>query len=196
MSKGYWVFRDIEDKLGVKRERQLAKSPDNLGKLLRFLRPKSGDKIIITPYVLNKENHFEFVSVYENPGRKKRAVERYMFLSLCEMPVKEALPVILLAKDLEQCVSEEEKTLWLRAASPVVDSARLLSRSDTGLGARTEITHPYLEKHRRRIIAQAEAAGIDYTQYALCKDSSIIHPEKSSSALQLLVATVISSIQN
>lgn len=195
MSKGYWVFRDIEDKLGVKRERQLAKSPDNLGKLLRFLRPKARDKILITPYVLNNENHFELVSVYENPARKRKAVERYMFLSLCELPAKEALPVIVLAKDLEQCVSDEEKALWLRIASPVVDSARLLSRSDTGLGARTEIRHPYLEKHRRYILAQAEAAGIDYTQYALCKDSSIIR-ETDNAALQLLVAAVLGSIQN
>ncbi len=194
MSEGYWVFRDIEVKLGVDRGRQIAKSPDNLGRLLRILRPKSRDRIILTPHVFQENTHFELVTVYANPAKRTKAVERYMFLAVCEQPAEDVLPVLTLAKDLEDCISEEERMLWLKAASPVVDSARMLGRSADGLGLSTEIAHPYLNKHRRKIINRAHRNGVDYTQYALYKDNDIVRPEPDGSALQLAVIAALSSL--
>ena len=194
MSEGYWVFRDIEVKLGVSRARQIAKRPDNLGKLLRILKPRSRNKITLTPYVLQNDTHFELVTVYENPKKRTKAAERYMFLALCENSAEEVMPILQLAKGLEDCVSKEEKMLWLRVAAPIVDSARMLSRSETGLGAPVEIAHPYLNKHRRKIIARAHEKGIDYTKYTLCKDNDIIKPEPDNSKIQLAVIAAMNSL--
>jgi len=161
MSDKYWVFEEVEKKFFLPEFLIFKKDPDNLGKLLRCLKIRNRSKTTLTQHILQRGNQFEFVTLYQN--RRHKAVERYAFMSVCEKPVEEVLPILTLAKDLDDCVDEEERKLWLRVAAPVADSAKILSRD---LGSPREIAHPYLQKHQQRIINQAEHKHITMNVYS------------------------------
>jgi hypothetical protein len=150
MSDKYWVFEEVEKKFFLPEFLILKKDPENIGQLLRCLRIRNRSKTTLTPHILQRGNQFEFVTLYQN--RRHKAVERYAFMSICEKPVEEVMPILTLAKDLDDCVNEEEVKLWLRVAAPVADSAKILSRD---MRHPREIAHPYLQKHQQRIIRKA-----------------------------------------
>ena len=157
MREGYWLYEGLENTLGIDRKRHILKSPDSIPDLVRLLHHKRGNRVKLTPTFLQRGNHFEFVTVYENKGRK--VAERYAFASICDQPVEEIMPVISLAKGLEDCVDEDEKRLWLRIASPVADSSILLRKQFQIVNT---IEHPYLEENKQIIVAEAHDRKIMY----------------------------------
>jgi hypothetical protein len=185
MKSSDWISDGIEKRVGWNLE-SFKKSPANIKTLLEKLGIRSRDKILVRPVVVQRDspdNHFEFSTVYENPKRRKRVVERYAFYSVCEQPVEEVESVVNLAKTYDDCVSDEERLLWLRVASPVVDSAGILS----SWGVSNKINNAYLQKHRRKIIARAQEKGITFHKYSLYCDNVQAKPKRNFSALQLAV---------
>ncbi|MBW3002854.1 hypothetical protein KY338_06870 [Candidatus Woesearchaeota archaeon] len=185
MTNSDWVSDGIEQLIGWHVE-SFKKSSSNIKTLLEKLGIRSRDKILVRPVVVQRDspdNHFEFSTVYENPGRRKRVVERYAFYSVCEHPVEEVEDVVNLAKTYDDCVSDEERLLWLRVASPVVNSAGVLSSR----GISNKINNAYLQKHRRKIISRAQEKGITFHKYSLYCDNIQAVPKKKCSAIQLAV---------
>ncbi len=196
MTGSNWVSDGIEHKIGC--IESFKKSPAAINTLLRKLRPKSRDKVTVTPVVVQRDhpnNHFEFFTFYENKSRRgRKALERYAFYSVCEKPVEDVEDIVNLAKTYDDCETEEERLLWLRVASPVVDSARLLSSH----GISNKISNSYLQKHRRKIIARAQERGIAFDKYSLYCDNAQARQRNSTrisnSALQLAVIAAIISL--
>lgn len=157
MSEGYWIYKGLEETLGIDRKRHIIKSPDSMPDLLRLLHHKRGNHVKLTPRFLQRGNHFEFVTLYENDSRK--VAERYAFASICDKPVKELMHVITLAKGLEDCADENEKQLWLRIAAPVADSSVLLRKEFQIVNS---ISHNYLEKNKHAVLDDAHERKIMY----------------------------------
>lgn len=189
MKSSDWVSDGIERRVGWHIE-SFKKSPANAQTLLEKLRIKSRDKILVKPVVVQRDspdNHFEFSTVYENPKRRKRVVERYAFYSVCEHPVEDVEDIVNLVKTYDDCNSDEERLLWLRVASPVVDSAGMLS----SWGVSNEISSAYLQRHRRKIISRAQEKGITFHEYSLYCDNIQAKPKRNFAALQLAVIEAI-----
>ncbi|MBD3303744.1 hypothetical protein GF343_01240 [Candidatus Woesearchaeota archaeon] len=185
MNSSDWISDGIEKRVGWNLG-SFKKSPANIQTLLEKLRIKSRDKILVRPFVVQRDcpdNHFELSTVYENPKSRKRVIERYAFYSVCEHPVEEVEDVVSLAKTYDDCDSDEERLLWLRVASPVVDSARILS----SWGVSNKINNDYLQKHRRNIISRAQEKSVTFHKYSLYCDNVQVRPKTDFSALQLAV---------
>ena len=157
MSEGYWIYNNLRNSFKIDADRQVVKSPDSIPELVRLLKHKRGDRVTLTPEFLQRDNHIEFITIYENEGCS--VAERYAFLSVCDTSVEELMPVITLAKDLEDCVTEDEKQLWLRIAAPVVDSSMMLREEFQIVN---KINHPYIEKNKEDIMTSASLKKILY----------------------------------
>lgn len=157
MSEGYWIYNNLRNSFNVEADRQILKSPDSITELVRLLKHKRGDRVTLTPEFLQRDNNIEFVTIYENKGIS--VAERYASLSVCDSSIEELMPVITLAKDLEDCVTEDEKQLWLRIAAPVADSS-MIFREEFQIINR--IDHPYLEKNKESIRIDAGLRKILY----------------------------------
>ncbi|MBW3004865.1 hypothetical protein KY310_03460 [Candidatus Woesearchaeota archaeon] len=195
MAGSNWVNEGIEDKVGC--IESFKKDPANIKTLLRKLRIKSRDQITLTPVVVqrnNPDNHFELFNLYENKSRGRKALERYAFYSVCDHPVEEVEEIVNLAQTYDDCSSEEEQLLWLRVASPVVDSARLLS----SFRVSNRISNEYLNRHRRMIIARAQERGVTFHKYSLYCDNVQARPKNSAGtshpAIQLAVIAALGTL--
>jgi len=167
MAQKYWVYGAVEEIFNIPAPAKLfKKDPDNLGKLLRSLCAKRKDKIRVFPEYIQKDNYFEFLSIYKNTANKKMVAERYASIKFSDLEIAKS-PVILLLQDLEDCEDEKTRRLWLRIASPLVDSAVFLR---TELKQPSWINHEYLEQNRKKIIKAAEEMNITYQVYSKYED--------------------------
>lgn len=172
----YWVYEAVEDVLGISAPAKLfKKDPENLGKLLRGLSAKRKDKICVFPEFIQKNNRFEFLTVYKNTANKKMVAERYASIKFADLKIAKS-PAITLLHDLKECEDEQTRRLWLRIASPLVDSAVLLK---TELKQPSWINQEYLEKNRKKIIQAAEEMNITYQVYSKYEDDKQLFCEST-----------------
>ena len=167
MAERYWIYEEVEKKFHIPAPLKLfKKNPDNLGELLRSLRLKKRDKVIITPEFVSQGNKLELITVYHNIPRRIKVAERYASMQYTS-PNNTFNPVIFLSNELKDCSTEQEKELWLRIAAPAVDSANILR---TEFRQPVQLNNPNLAKNRRKIIKEAHKRNITYQVYSKYQD--------------------------
>lgn len=167
MAKRFWIYEEVEKKFHIPTpEKLFKKDSDNIGELTRLLKLKRRDKVFITDDFIQQGNQFEFISVYHNKTRGIFIAERNASL-IYTSPDTIRNPMEYICSQLDDWVTEIDRTMWLRIAAPVVDSANILK---TEFRQPTQLNGIYLNSKRRKIIKAAQELNITYHVYSKYQD--------------------------
>ncbi|MBW2969330.1 hypothetical protein KY314_04435, partial [Candidatus Woesearchaeota archaeon] len=101
-----------------------------------------------------------------NIKRGIKVAERYASMQYTS-PDHIISPVMFLMTGLYDCSTEKEQELWLRIASPVVDSTNILG---TEFKQPVQLNNPHLAPNRKKIIQAAQERNITYQVYSKYQD--------------------------
>jgi len=167
MAERYWIYEEVEKKFKIPAPQKLfKKNPDNLGELISCLKLQPTDTVLITPESVNQGNRTELITIYQNMQSKIRVAERYASVQYTS-PNHIVSPAMFLGTALADCLNEQEKEIWLRAASPVVNSANILG---TEFSQPIQLSNPQLVQDREKIIELAHELNITYHIYSKYRD--------------------------